>query len=614
MCRRVALALVLALVCSARVRGQSVPLDSAHVARFVAEFMGGLHGDDSVARAAVVVVTSHGVLLSRGFGLAGRGVSVDPALTVFRAASNSKLFATATALQLREERRWQLTDDVNKYLPQQSRLAEKFDRPVTIADLLTHTAGLEAKFQGSVSAPAHRLSLADYFARNVPFRAVEPGREIAYSNTGMALAGYLVERATGVSFDEYADAHIFRPLGMTRSSFRQPPPAEWTGAVPETRSVRNVVFNPYPAASLVTTPDDMGRFIQALLGRGANSSGRMFDSATADMMLATHWRAQPDAPGAAYGFFEGVHAGHRYVFHTGDSGDHSVILLLPDRDVGFYFVYAGRDEQSAVRERFAAGFLRQFLGADNVPAVFRRANSQPGRFSGTYRTASYSRTNYEKVKAMLAEVRVSDGDDGSLLIQPPGGSRVRLRPVSELTFHGDSGEVVAFQADASGLRFTVAGSIWDPASWDRVPWYDRGRFHLALFALWFLVVLGRAIVLPLGIWVVERRRQTAPRVVVDSVRGWWRLTGIASWLIVLAPLVGFARAMTSFAHPAEAIPLGVGAGSAAMLLGTGVALVGAAVILARRAPGRTLNIASGVLLATSTLGLGLLAYWRILPL
>src|SRR5882672_11415538 len=119
MCRRLG-AFVLGLVCSTPVNGQSAParLDSASVARFVAEFMDGLHGEDSVARAAVVVVTSHGVLLSRGFGMGARGVAVDPALTVFRAASNSKLFATAAALQLREEHRWQLTDDVNKYLPQ----------------------------------------------------------------------------------------------------------------------------------------------------------------------------------------------------------------------------------------------------------------------------------------------------------------------------------------------------------------------------------------------------------------------------------------------------------------------------------------------------------------
>jgi hypothetical protein len=80
-------ALVFGLVCSTSVRGQSAPapFDSASVARFVAEFMGGLHGD-SVARAAVVVVTSRGVLLSRGFGQHG---VVDPR-RLFSRRSNSK--------------------------------------------------------------------------------------------------------------------------------------------------------------------------------------------------------------------------------------------------------------------------------------------------------------------------------------------------------------------------------------------------------------------------------------------------------------------------------------------------------------------------------------------
>ena len=63
-------------------------------------------------------------------------------------------------------------------------------------------------------------------------------------------------------------------------------------------------------------------------------------------MHASHWRAQKDAPGVAYGFFEGELNGRPTLFHTGDSGDHSLVLLLPDEHVGLYFVFSGTDEQT----------------------------------------------------------------------------------------------------------------------------------------------------------------------------------------------------------------------------------------------------------------------------
>ncbi len=234
-------------------------------------------------------------------------------------------------MQLAASGTWKLTDDVNRYLPTDAQLDRGFGRDVTIADLLTHTGGLEEKFSGGIAQMSERVSLAEYFARNRHRRVHEPGVEVSYSNVGMALIGYAVEAASKQSFDRYAATHIFAPLGMTRSTFVQPTPVAWEADIASAppSGARDIVFLPYPAASLVTTPSDMGRFIAAHLAHSTAIPPAEWMHA----MHETHWRAQPSVPGVAYGFFEGEWNGRRTLFHTGDSGDHSVVFLARAPDV-----------------------------------------------------------------------------------------------------------------------------------------------------------------------------------------------------------------------------------------------------------------------------------------
>ena len=85
-----------------------------------------------------------------GYGTTQSGAPVDVNRTLFRAASNSKLITATAAMQLAAAGRWKLGDDVNRYLPAAARLDDGYGRQVTIADLLTHTAGFEDKFAGTI--------------------------------------------------------------------------------------------------------------------------------------------------------------------------------------------------------------------------------------------------------------------------------------------------------------------------------------------------------------------------------------------------------------------------------------------------------------------------------
>src|SRR5690606_29974858 len=97
--------------------------------------------------------------------------------------------------------------------------------PVTLRHVMTHTAGFQETVRRLISdEPGDMVSLERYVKDNVPARIFPPGEVPAYSNYATALAGYIVERASGQSFDEYLEQHIFEPLGMTYSTFRQPVP------------------------------------------------------------------------------------------------------------------------------------------------------------------------------------------------------------------------------------------------------------------------------------------------------------------------------------------------------------------------------------------------------
>jgi hypothetical protein len=337
-------------------------------------------------------------------------------------------------------------------------------------------------------------------------------------------------------------------------------------------------------------------------------------------MHASHWRPQPDVPAVAYGFFEGESNGHRTLFHTGDSGDHSLVLLLPDDGVGFYLVYTGTDEQAALREQFTRDFMNRFFPAPApVSALLPALAAHPlSELFGVYRTAAYSRSNFEKAQAMFAQVVVKPGKNGGIALMPPGAPYpIQLRPTGPLTFRSDSGEVVVFRRNAEGRvrSLTVNGFIWDPASWDRIGPLEDGRLHRALFAGIAIVSILRLILWPVVglIWRV-RRRDTKPESAIE--RRWWRWSAVAAGLFFLAPVAAAATALLSFDSPLRAIPhalrvLGFGLVAAAivgmMLVPATVAAWRGGLLTPARRVHLTLLAGAFVLLAP------LLYYWQLLP-
>ena len=200
---------------------------------FVDGFMDAQMKSGPIAGAAVVVVKDGQVFFQKGYGYEDteKRTPVDPAQTLFRPGSVSKLFTWTAIMQLVEQGKIDLDADVNTYL-KDFKVDATFPEPVKVRNIMTHTGGFEDGGVGYLFAGTAEdlLPLGEWLAAHQPARVRPPttdfsdGTNASYSNWATALGGHIVEVVSGQSFDDYIEQHIFQPLGMERSTFREPLP------------------------------------------------------------------------------------------------------------------------------------------------------------------------------------------------------------------------------------------------------------------------------------------------------------------------------------------------------------------------------------------------------
>jgi CubicO group peptidase (beta-lactamase class C family) len=211
------LTVVLSIVVSLSACSRSRPDPaSAKVDRLFAEW------NRTDAPGCAVGISRNGTIVyEHGYGMANleSGVPITPD-TVFALASISKSFTAMSVLLAAKQGKLSLDDDVQKYIQEWT----DRDDHITIRHLLMHTSGVRDAFGLLGWAPASRSedineAIVSILARQRGLN-FSPGTEYQYNNGGYNLLASIVKRATGWSLGEFADANIFKPLGMTHSSFR----------------------------------------------------------------------------------------------------------------------------------------------------------------------------------------------------------------------------------------------------------------------------------------------------------------------------------------------------------------------------------------------------------
>lgn len=536
----------------------SAALDAADLEAWLDGFMPYALQRGQIPGAVVVVVRGNGAVLQKGYGFAdvAKRTPVSPETTLFRPGSVSKLFTWTAVMQQVQAGKLDLDRDVNTYLD--FKIPPYQGKPITLRNIMTHTAGFEESIRYLISSdPKAVMPLKKLMPLALPERVFAPGTTPAYSNYATALAGYIVERVSGESFDGYIERHIFAPLAMRHASFRQPLPASLQrfvsngyapGAIDKPKPFELVL--PAPAGSLSASGADMGRFMMAHL----NDGGALLTPATTKMMH--DYRAPGVGPlnTMALGFYEQWVNGRRAIAHGGDTEwFHSYLWLFPDADIGLYVSLnsAGKEGAAhAIRNGLFHQFADRYLPATGRPDTRKvdavTARTHAALLAGHYVSSRGSFTNFMSVLGLLGQAQVVVGEDGKIAMPALDGLSAGARDwveVSPFVWRdtGTGERLAAEVKDGRVVRMSIdAGSpfmVFEPAS----PGVNTAWLSPALVAA-LLIVLITAIGWPVRALVRRNFGATFP-LQGRSLRV-WRLSRLFAWAVIAAVAGWVALVMT----------------------------------------------------------------------
>jgi len=622
-------------------KGQG-PTDRAELEAFLDDLFAQEMEENHIAGAAVSVVKDGKLYLAKGYGYADleNSIPVDPEQTVFRIGSIGKTFTWTAVMQLVEQGKLDLDADVNTYLD--FRIPATYPQPVTLNHLMTHTSGFDERWAGSVVTDANDLvPMGKWLASHMATRVNPPGEFVAYSNYNAMLAGYIVARVSGQSYDQYIQEHILTPLGMTHSSAQDPIPPDLRPLASLGYAYVNGAFQVFPelksqpalmpSGTHLASATDMARFMIAHLQNGRYSDEnipevRIMKETTAQRMHNTQYTPDPRFLGITDGFFDFSDNGQNTIGHRGFAGVmNSLLLLLPDQDLGLFVVYnsTGGGTLADPHFGFQRAFYDHYFPAPAVkplqPAVdfAKRAHL----FVGSYRQTSFPSGSFMKVAGLTGgmTVEISDSGDGALLLTYSAYSLIESRFVEGEPFYfrqEDGDFAILFRGDDQGH---ITHMFIDPinfTAFDKLDWYETSGFNMALLLVCSLVFLS---IIPVAAirFIRNRRlgndRDTASR---GAQVAYWVILGISllNLLVVVGIVMGSISYMSNvMIDPPLLMVIALGLGVISSLLTVG-ALVYTVLVWKNRYWGIAGRIYYTAVTVAAIAFVWFLNYWNLLGL
>jgi len=298
-----------------------IPYDELkdRVDEYAAKYIG-----TSTAGANVLIVKDGKIFMNTSYGYADveNQIKVTPD-TVFEWGSVTKLLVWTSVMQLVEQGKLALDEDIRAYLPDGFLTKLQYDAPITMLNLMHHNAGWEEKFTDLFYMSAAEVKpLEEMLHITEPYQVHEPGNVVAYSNYGVALAGFIVEQLAAQPFYEYMNEHVFSVLDMKDTTIH--PTQEDNLDVATNRDavygyiVRNddefsisknerIFIGLYPAGSAIGTIADAAKFMMALMPVEGVTSPLFQNNRTLNEMLTTSDFYDDGFPRNAHGFWEGLY-------------------------------------------------------------------------------------------------------------------------------------------------------------------------------------------------------------------------------------------------------------------------------------------------------------------
>jgi D-alanyl-D-alanine carboxypeptidase len=384
----------------------------------VDELMAGMAGRP-MPGVAIGVVKDGEPPLIRTAGLAdvAKGLPIS-GRTIFRLASMTKSFTAIAVLQLAEQGKLGLDDPLAKYLPETAHLG-----PITVRHLLGHQAGIP-----------DFVAIEEALRRPVEF---EPGTRINYTNNGYLLLGRVIEKVSGLGWEEYLKQRIFVPAGMASTGYDKE--KELTGRATGYLLSKNGTYEPTAASDargaqaaggLYSTIEDMLRWEEAL------RSGKLLRPATIEMAMAPATLAGGRKAAYGLGFMTAKYRGARQAGHGGDiTGFNSYLARYPDHGLTVVVLSnvgmrpAGViPEAAALAHKVADICLGEELRDDPPPAKVLLSGGILSQYAGRYRLEAPEVV----IRNMGAELVIAV--EGERLVGEAQGRKMPLEALSVTEF------------------------------------------------------------------------------------------------------------------------------------------------------------------------------------
>lgn len=397
---------------------------------------------------AVLVARDGQVIYRKAFGMADLELNVPmrPEM-VFRIGSITKQFTAIAILQLMEQGKLSLQDQITKYIPDYP----MHGHSITIEHLLTHTSGIKSytnvpEFESMVRTDMTPEEVIEKI-KPLPMEFA-PGTKWNYNNSGYFLLGYIIEKVSGLKYAEYLQENFFVPLGMTSTLYGDDTRIVMnraSGYQPGGNGTVNADYMsmtiPYSAGSIMSTVDDLYKWNRALLGL------KLVKKETLEKAWTGYRLADGEDTHYGYGWFMSEIQGSPTIEHGGGiNGYLSASIYLPREDV-FVALFSNNNAKAP---EFSAIRLAALAIGKPVPATEIVISEEALKeYEGIYVNEKGT-----EMTILLA--------DGKLSIVRPGGSRRKMMPVEKDRFilenslmfatfsRDDSGKVISVKTDDRG--------------------------------------------------------------------------------------------------------------------------------------------------------------------
>ncbi|MGN7764795.1 serine hydrolase domain-containing protein [Paenibacillus sp. 22594] len=509
----------------------------------------------TAAAVSVAVVKDGKTILDKAYGFADieRQVAADTD-TVFEWGSCTKLLVWTSVMQLVEQGKLNLETDIREYLPDGFLKKLKYEAPISLLNLMNHNAGWEDRgtdlyYFAEDDVPELGEALRGFEPRQVN----QPGKVVAYSNYGAALAAYIVELQSGQPFYTYVQEHIFKVLGMEHTSIhpsQQDNPAVAAGRSKiqgyttklELIKKNRAYIGIYPAGGTIGTAKDAAKFVAALMPATGHNSPLFHSNVTLKKFLSPSLNYEgTDLPRIAHGFFEMNYAVPA-LEHGGNTLSFSSKFVL-DPESGFGMVVMTNQQNEW---NFTTGLVDKVFGA-YLPAFYSGELPDSSQVAGEYITARRVVHGYMKILTFLDTEKITANNSSYLNIN--GQSLSQISPNTYVPVY-QSG-IILFVRDDQGAVIKMSRPFSDSFP---ITGISAQSTRISLIALGLgIAIIILSLLSGLFGWIVRRfKKEAKPPSPINKYHLWMNVAGIA--FLVNTVILGY-RSITYTTYSAIRIHL-----------------------------------------------------------